>query len=380
MRTEDDLRAALAGRERLAPPADRVLAEVRRLARDRRPRRLTGAAAITAAVAVAVIAAVTVPVLLVRSAPPLGPAPASGAPSPDVSTPSPTAVPVDAYADSRPPLSFTVANTWGPVFEIRPSSVSASRQVAAILRNGEPVARLTLFRPGLASTLTHSGAAQSDEPVEVNGVPGRYRIGSDPDRSMLLWEYRPGAVASIVAEGTPLSANVLVQRDVLVDIAGAVRFTAPYPVRVPYRLDFLPADLMVTSVGENPGPAGGFSRSDVQALSVDPDRPRAMDITVFDGQPRPNAQWGGEYPEWDWVPATIAGRPARCADLVDGRRCEIDYGHLVPSTAGAFTVSMGVSDLTSDELDRIVAGMHFATVSDPATWYDANTALPRVGS
>ena len=91
-----------------------------------------------------------------------------------------------------------------------------------------------------------------------------------------------------------------------------------------------------------------------------------MDITIVEGTPSPTLWF--DYADWDWKPATIAGRSGRCADLIDGRRCEVDFGE--------FTLSIGSGNLPPDELDQIVAAMHFATVSDPTTWYDITAAIP----
>ena len=367
MRTEQDLRAALTERENLAPPPDTVLADVRHIADVRqvavlRRRRMTGTAA---AVILAVAAAAAVPVLLLRGSPAdPGPAPVTNAPV-GAATPSLTAAPVDPGAP-RPPYSFTIRS--GPVagFDIVPNSVSPDAQIAQIrpVGVGQPLATLFVYRPG--TNVRIGGDASGWDVItalevnaDVNGAPAWYTTTAEA--SSLRWEYAPDGFAVIGSN----QGRGAIAKEPLVMLAEAVRFVAPYPAKVPYRLDFFPKDLTEFHIGQNTGPTD-FSRSDVLALSSDED-PRSMDITIFEGQPRANSLWFG-YPDWDWKPGTIAGRAARCADLVDGRRCEIDFGE--------FTLSMGVTDLTPDELDRLVAGMRFATVGDPTTWYDIDVAIP----
>ena len=102
------------------------------------------------------------------------------------------------------------------------------------------------------------------------------------------------------------------------------------------------------NIVQNTGPDSG-ERSVVQLESKGKNRPRVLDITIVEGTPSPTLWFG--YADWDWEPATIAGRSGRCADLIDGRRCEVDFGE--------FTLSIGSGDLVPDELDQMVAAMHF---------------------
>ncbi len=353
MRTEQDLRAALGVRENLAPAPDTVLADVRQIAAQHRRRRATGTAA---AVILVVAAVIAVPVLLVQGRPTdPGPAPL---PNPPVgaATPSPTAAPVDPGA-ARPPFAFTIAPVSIGGFEVRPSSVSPDQQGAIIMAAGGtgPVADLVVYSPG--SPAVPVPYPPHAEPVQVDGAPGWYNASE----SALGWEYAPEAFAVISRhDEAPLA------KDILLELAEGVRFVEPYAAKVPYRLDYLPDDLTPFNVAQSTGPASEY-QSVVQLESRNADRPRVMDITIVESRPTGNSPWYG-YADWDWNPVTIAGRSGRCADLVDGRRCEIDFGE--------FIFSVGSGNLVPDELDRLVGGMRFATVGDPATWYDITTAIP----
>src|SRR5690606_9235020 len=184
-------------------------------------------------------------------------------------------------------------------------------------------------------------------PTEVGGAAAWY--SPDGQLSVLRWEYGGDAWA-VLGAAAPLPESDL-QR-----LARAVRFTEPYPAKVPYRLDCLPPDLRTFAVTQNIS-RPGHRTSSWQFLSVNEDR--GMDLTIADASVTndPHLALWANYPDWEWRATTIGGYPARCASLIDGRRCEVDLGGL--------TVSIGCGGLTPEELDRLVAGIESATWDDP---------------
>jgi hypothetical protein len=354
MRTEEDLRAALATRERLAPAPEAVLSGIRRRAARRRRARTIG---VLATATLAVTAAAMTPALLLRPEPSASPAPGST---------------TDAHAVDRPDLSFTVAAGSVAGFELRPESVNSYIQTVAVrpVDDDRLVMTLVLYRPGQGL----GGAEHSDgwgeavrfpdparEPnAQVNGGPAWF--DSDTRWSGLTWRYAPDAYAGLETNAGPLP------RQTLVTIAEAVRFVDPYPARVPYRLDYLPADVVPRDVVQHHpryySYVGLFSVERARDMWRDNmwRMPRTPDITVTDDPPALNEHWFTD-PTGTWEPTTIAGRPAQCSSS----RCHIDYGDYLVSIGTGFSRS---------ELEQIVAGLHLADPADPATWFAIDEALP----
>ena len=332
MRTEEDLRAALAARERLAPAPQAVVRGVRRRATRRRRVRTVG---VLATATLAVTAAAVVPALLLRPGPAASPA---------------TGSPTDAHAADRPDFSFTVAVGAVAGLELRPESVDAWTQVVTLRpADGDRLtATLVLYRPGQGL----GGAEHSDgwgrkvrfpDPAqapnaEVNGAPAWF--DSDARWSGLTWQYASDAYAGLETNAGPLPRQTLVQ------IAEAVRFVDPYPARVPYRLDYLPAGLRPYLVIQPTNyysyvgfVGGGRPTIDPRQDPTDDDGDGAVpartpDITVTDDPPDLNEYWFTE-PTGTWEPITIAGRPALCSLS----RCNIDYGEYLVSMGRGFTRS-----------------------------------------
>lgn len=346
MHTEEDLRAALATREELAPDADVVLAGARQTTARRRRRRTAGgivAGALAVAVAIALPVAVrqssAFPGRHAMTARTGAADPATG-PSASVSA---TRVP----SGPRPPFAFTLSRSAVDRYQIEPIGVGPEIQVADIRVAGETRAVLYVYRPG---TNVVAGWDVSLElvPVRVNGAPAWF--SANGLRTAIRWEHAPGGWAVIVTEPDPV-----VGKQTLISLAEGVRFAAPYQARLPYRLGYLPAGLKPFNVvQDNHDPLS--PRSVVQLEGAR----RVMDITVLDGSPAARPRW---------QPTTrIARRPTQCVDLVDGRRCAVDFGE--------FTVDIGSGSLPHAELERVVSGMTFATWRDPATWYDVSVAIP----
>jgi hypothetical protein len=347
MRTEEDLRSLFAAREDLAPDQHQVLEGARQAVARRRRRRSAGAAAAAAAV-VAVALPVTVRGLSAApgadATPPEASVPVAGATS---STPA-ARVP----SGPRPPFAFTILPGSAAGYEIRPVAVNPDLQIAAIRGRGKAQIELLVYRPG-AESRAMNGWDVTEDPVRVavDRTPALY--SARDGASAIRWEYAPGGWAVISATSSPV-----VPKETLIALAEAVRFSAPYPAKVPYRLSYLPA-------GFKPfhftwGAEGAGAPRPVVQFEDGAGHQGVMDIAIHDGA-------AGSRPEWR-ADRTMAGRPADCTDLVDGRRCAVDFG--------SFTVDVGTGGLTDAVLERVVAGMRFADWDDPATWYDLDTAMP----
>jgi hypothetical protein len=350
MRTEEDLRVALAAREDLAPDAPAVLAAVRR---DGRRRRTDVAVILAATAAVAAAVVVAVPLTAAWRAPadpaPEGAPPALAGSASGATTPVPPSGP-------RPPFAFTLSRVTVGGFDVEPIAVGADVQIATVRPTAGSAEPATLYVHDAASRSGGADGKGSEQgaKVRVNGKAGW--VFSTATASTLTWEYAEGAFAVIASEpGPDLS------RETLVALAEGIRFTAAYQIRVPYRLGYLPAGLkpfnVVQRVGDPAGPTSVVQLADNAGGGT-------MDITVLNGQ-----RAAGPQRPTGWQPdRTIAGRPALCTDLVDGRRCAVDFAQ--------FTVDIGGGALDIATVERIVAGMSFATWREPASWPELGTALP----
>src|SRR5690606_25859678 len=290
--------------------------------------------------------------------------PSATPPVPSPATPPVPAVPPADLVAQRPPYSFTVAAGTIDGVDIQPVTVGPEFQAFEVRAQDPPIEaklELLVYQPGprVIAVGETPGWDVTDSPVptEVGGAAAWY--STDGQRSVLRWEYGEDAWA-VLGAAAPLPEAHL-QR-----LARAVRFTEPYPAKVPYRLGYLPPDLRTLAVTQNISP--GERTSSWQFLSVNEDR--VMDITIADASVTndPELALWANYPDWDWWATTSGGCPARCADLLDGRRGEVDRGGL--------TVSSGSGGLTPEELGRRVAGIEPATWDDPTTWYGVDVALP----
>ncbi len=357
MRTEDELRAALAVREEQSPSSRAVLDNLGPVAARQRRARLAGMAGATLAVA----AAVATPVLLV------GPA---GTPDPGPVLPAAQGTVVDEHAGDRPDFFFTVEPGAVTGYGITPGWVNAYSQVVIVTPSGgsEPVASLTLYRPGVDTRVigVHAGPPLSPgdgTPVQVHGSDANFLVGTNSDGaaySVLGWEYVPEGRAEL---GTLAGATPLTEQEA-VALAEALRFVDPYPIRVPVKLDYVPARYSLDHVSIG-------TRASYGALVFG--EPAQESVGRFDVWVAGVASMAGLFPSseaWPWQPATIGGQDGRCADLIDGRRCELTYGDLV--------VNMAVTDLTADELDAVVAGLTLGDLTDPSTWFGITDAVPGV--
>jgi hypothetical protein len=350
MRTEEDLRVVLATRENRAPDPHLVLAAARQIAVVRRRRQAAGTA-VAAAVAVGLLLAL--PGLVRRSAA------TAGAESTASATAHPTAHPTvsdgpatatTVATGSRPPFAFTVSRGPADGVEVWPMAVNPGIQLAKVRVPGEPRVQATLYvyQPG-SSERAGWDIGRDPVPVPVNGARAWYSTDRTAS-SAIRWAYTPGGWAVITQTSAPA-----LPEETMIRLAQGVRFTTPYPARLPYRLSYLPAGLKPFHAVQQTDSTAPV-RSSVQLSGGG----LWMDITVIDGsaQRRPG-----------WQPnTTFAGRPTQCTDPVDGQRCVVDLG--------AFTVDLGMQPPDRTELAKLVAGMTFADWRAPTSWYEISVALP----
>ncbi len=361
-RTEDDVRAALALLEGLVPDTDAAVVGLRSAVRRRRRRAVGTPGAAVRAVA----AAAVVPVVLVGSAPARSP---SAAPATAATSPGPDG---SAFTSE---FYFTVqARTVGG-YDIRPRSVGPGAEHAVIVRTGgdQQVGALTAFRgdPSMVQIQNdRTGASQFLDVVgdgeSIGVVNGQQAIIS---ARTVRWVYAPPDRWVWLA----FDPGQTVSRPTMLALAGSVRLVDPYPVMLPYRFEDLPDQLIPTNVSSSA--YGSF----VQFASFDVP---GYDMTVFvttdtsDPLPwddRPDAY--ADYPFWPWAPTTVAGLPARCAEVDDpnpGERwCEVRLDRALVIVDG--------DHAAADHFDELVAGLRLAPdVTDPTTWFDAREAFPGV--
>ena len=356
MRTEADLRAALAMREEVAVPEPAaVLAGVADAVQRQRRRH-------TAAVVAATVAAVTAVMLpaagLLTPSPQVdaGATPVVGARQPGTAVPPTTADPADPAATvDRPPFAFTIRAATVAGYDISPLAVTPAYQIASVRApGGQPHAVwLVVYQPGAQERVVSQAPGYDlvaePEPTSVGGAAAWF--STQGERSALRWEYAPGGFAVIGSWGQPP-----LDEPALRELAEAVPWGVAYPARVPYRLTYLPAGLALVSVAHDLDADVGL-RSAVQLLGD----AGGLDITVGDDA-------GNHHPDGEWQESVIGGHPARCAVLIDGRRCLIDVDGLA--------VSVGVSQLDDSQLHRLIAGMTVANRDDPASWYELPIAIP----
>jgi len=250
-------------------------------------------------------------------------------------------------------IGFTV-----PGYPVALTTVNAKYQEVGF--DGETV---RVYAAGAFNPATMQGGKR----VNVNGHAGyfgRLRVpepGLMPDLRVLAWPYAPDAWA-LVAGWEPNSSDTQQLADSLT-VAKALRVGGSTPLKVPFRLGYLPAGLSPTSAGatpESPVNEGVITFND-DKLTVTVNR-QGLDDAV------PHCSGNGA------VAVTVRGHHGCFRDdngVGDGRRLQLE----IPG--GWLTVQVPRSHTYSDAvLKRIAASATFATLDQPATWFDADSAVP----
>lgn len=253
-------------------------------------------------------------------------------------------------------VGFTV-----PGYSIDSITVTAEYQDVNL--NGPAFATggtVRVYEPGAFSPAN----IQHGTPVDVNGQRGYYgKLDHlEPDLlvsgTVVAWPYAADAWALVTLK---IPGGAARRTDEL-KVARALHVGAT-PLKVPFRLAYLPAELVPTSIRTTP-------RSPINeaVITFNSDK---VTVTVNrqgldDAVPHCSSN--------DAVAVTVHGHHGCFRDddgLGDGRRLQLE----IPG--GWLTVQVPKSHLYSDaDLKRIAAAASFATIDQPTTWFDAETALP----
>jgi len=369
------------------PPPLRYSVEDAVAAGRKRQRRLRAAwtGAGSAAAAVAVIAAIAVPQIVTDTRParpvPVAPA-ASQTPTQE---PARFAYPADKFSGNI--AGFTA----GDLTVSDSVHVTPGYQVAVIVAPGRgapvedttgaihqmpnDVGRLVVYRQGVFDP----ARAVSGERVSINGNPGYYRqpmvtkpaikVPAQIDGS-LTWEYADDAWAVIAVHAT---AKVTKQQ--LTALAGKVTLGTPQPVKVGFKLSYVPDGFHLAAAGTSDSaltsPLAGQSYAlllkgdfPYQALTAPAEEPYVlnrkqlplMQITVY---PR----WYGKYGSGaSRGPAlTLCVSKSLCYRFTDDGKYEIEIsgGGIVPDA----------------ELVKVLSSATLADPTDVGTWFAATEAV-----
>lgn len=359
MPTEQDLRSSLSALADLAPTQVDISAVAAHRGPQHRSRSRFAAPVIAAAVVVAVAGALTL-VADRRSG--------HGGLAQPGNFRAPTTLPTNAYIFDLDTVPGYVAHDRG---------VSPAQQWMAYTNaEGIDAATVSLFPAG-GYTPQRPAGAQS---VEINGSVGFYgTVGAQPsvnqkERGTLVWEYAPGAWASVTYFGpgpdprTPNVPDPTLTKDEAIRFAEAVRPGASHDARFPVALTALPAnattDVQAVSIENNQsglfvGPPTSGSYFSANTLHVQVFAPGAVtgDVgnTGFGYQPVSFGDFhGAYYADEDRI------------DVTNGQ-VQVNVGTGVPH--GVFSLA---------DLERTVEGMSFATsLTDQLTWFPVSAVLPR---
>jgi hypothetical protein len=203
-------------------------------------------------------------------------------------------------------------------------------------------------------------ADKTGEPVTVNGKPGFYRAGMQCQCSSavgtpgVVWEYAPDSWA-LVQYPRPANEPGFVPptdiRETVLSIANAVRTDRSHPIRVPFRLGYLPARMRPT------GPLGANVNTVVpgsKGTMIDYMGTGGA-VEIVGGQLIANDMPIGEPVVRNGV---ISGEPEVVVNL------------------GGYGVKVSGSGVATNELKKIgrsITGV--ADLLDTTTWFDAEDAL-----
>lgn len=364
MRTEQDLRAALALLDEHAPAECTGLLDEPRA--KSRARRVLPMAAVVAAVAAVAIA---VPLLVSGRETPKRPAP-----------------PAAVY---EPPVTLRYTFTVGdvPGYTITPSAIERDVQRADITIGADSTTgaagAIYVFSPAAFDPT----AAKHGRPVEVNGHAGYFvkltsptLRGDDTKPAVLdavVWQYAPDAWAMVQADFRDLAAVRGASVDAKAEelkIARAVRTGHPNAFRVPFRIGYLPAGLVAE---------GGTPDQDGAWIYLGDGRP---------GDPH-RGDFGSALNVWVYPGTDPNGVFCQGAEkfTVDGRGGCFVHSTRPDGTGGTSALYLNVDGgliemlvdnlhlgfYSNDQLKQIATTLHLATIGTPSTWFDATTAMPR---
>lgn len=367
------------------PPArysvDDAVAAGRRL-QTRRRAAWSGAAVAAAVVAVATV--VSVP-RLVAGPPPAPPAASQAIAKAPLDYPAkPWEYAFKAYQVGE----FQVHDPFLVTADFQQASVRIGDDVDEYLTGpGEDVKRtepaenllLTVYRPGRYDPKQFAGGEQ----VTVGGESGLFkeRTFIDGDTAMidnhrgLAWQYAEDAWAVLNTFKSDDAGKA--GKAELVKVAAGLSGVPAYPATVAIKLGEIPAGYQLVQGGRAPGyPNGSANEAYRTSLLLAKGKPKAsakltdavadddnvgreirinLATTEYSQKNRPPA--GAED-----APYCNAGNDSLCYRMAPGEKYQVEI--------------IGSGDTSSDELKAILAGITFADVDDPSTWFPLATATP----
>jgi len=348
MYTEEDLRATFGALEHKAPDTAGVLARLARAKAQRTVgRRVVGVVAVAAVAAVVAGGSMLVGDLASTSS---GGNTAASAVDPGHLNPLRYPFAIDessglhvSYGDSR------FAGAANASIGTTPSDVSYLLEVCEAGRWTPPA--------------DHGG-----EPVQVNGMNGFYRadflyeygIPNAKGVPGVVWEYAPGAWAVLRYRPTePEAVPPADVRETLLRIAAAVRFDRTTPVRLPFKVGYLPAGLH---------PAEDFpaDMASVPDIAVPGNTETATSAAL------PLVGDAGSLS----IQLARLGKDHSIAPG-DMEVSETSEGSYVVANVGPFGLLLSGKGFSAEELKKVARSITpAADLLDTSTWFDAEQALP----
>jgi hypothetical protein len=352
-----------------APPLrhsadDIVQAAVRRRRRRRGAITASGAAAAVAAIA----AAVTVPNLVH----PASSQEVAGGPPKAVEATAPGSLQVPAD-----PFTFTFRGYDVGRFQVKaPLVASTAYQIAPVVADSDNglSAYLVVYRPG---AFNPKGLPNTRE-LTIAGRPALLQELTDIRfHKLLAWQYLDGAWATLETySGSPEDPSPADLQQVALGLAPA----DPTPVRLPFRMRYVPAGFKPVVLGSHAmagldgvaaaedGDFGGaiFAKPAPRPTgltkpwpqSAAPGLPGSFEIFVV-----PNANANQALPSGQSAPASPTCSATLCNTWTPDGKVNIQ----IATERGA---------LSKNEMIKVLNGIMLASVDNDATWFDATTAIP----
>lgn len=351
---------------------DDIVASGRRVQRRRR----TGLAAGLATAAVALVAVTTAAVVPARHRTGTEAATAAATNTSAVTK----AAPGPLLGD---PLQFTFSGySVGPVHVQNPIVAGNAYQIAAVTVDGTTDGRhigklpdprivkprldasLTLYRPGAYAVQRLTGAT----PAMVAGhraLRAEHHEDFGPWLRTLAWEYAPNAWAVLDSNADRPDLPTMRQLEAT---AAALTGTAARPVKVPFRLSYVPAGYDLFAVGDHMtgslDAVGGPSTTQYSGLFfARSGLPRTGLRGPYDNMMRGAFQIMIQANTAD-TPASPGCDSGLCTRLADGGKVAVE----VASNPGS---------LSKAETMKVLDGIELTDVHDAGTWVDIRTALAR---
>jgi len=353
-----------------APPlrhsADDIVRAAQRRRRRRRGAIVSGGAATAAAIAVA--AATVVPNLVPTAS------------SPEVAGGPPKAAPPQAPGPLRvaaDPFTFTFTGYDVGRFHVKaPLVASTAYQIAPVYSDSSEslAAYLVVYRPGAFKP----DGLHNPRKLTIAGRPALLQELTDIRfHKVLAWQYRDGAWATLEtyadAADDPSPAD-------LEKIALALAPAGPAPVKLPFKMTYVPAGFKPVVLGSHamagmdgvaaaeggdfggavlakpaPRPAG---LTKPWPQSAGPGLPGSFEIFVV-----PNANSNQALPGGQAPPASPKCSASLCNTWTPDGKVNIQ----IATERGA---------LSKNEMVKVLNGIELASVGNDATWFDAATAIP----